>query len=284
MTKYTLSWLDKVPGITEQLLLTTIAQELANQDYVHPAILTDFTANSVKWNMVLDSGGSASIPLTYQFVLDTFARQSLLDSTSTLDRRISSVNSLHIDEVSLTTKSAYPQQSFPVRNLPTYLSTDNVENTLERRIVYLLLQIMAIQGWIGRWNSCVNNWLARVHIDFLIQATNPNLPTLVEIELARDNLIAELNTGIKLSSPIFSFGIALEIGISYGAEDITGAQSELAYLNGGTLDPANEVTKLSSGLLSQLKEQLQEYENQFGGIPSESPVNVKSESPTLPDC
>jgi hypothetical protein len=279
MTKYTLSWLDRTPGIVEQLFLATIAQEMANQDYIHPAILTNFTAESVQWNLAINSDSDANqIDLTYQFVLDTFARQAVLDSP-TLDRRVSSVNSLHIDEISLVTKSAYPRQSFPVRNLPVYLSTDNAENTLERRIVYLLLQIAAIQNWIYRWNECVVNWLSRTYSEL---SFNPLLPSLAEIELTRDNLIIELNTGIKLVSLPYSYGFTQATNPDVGAEDITGAQSELSYL--GASDPANEVANLSNGLMSQLKDQLSEYASQFGADNPEAPLFSKPESPTLPDC
>jgi hypothetical protein len=280
MTQYTLSWLDKVPGIVEQLFITTLAQEMANQDYIHPAILTNFTADSVQWNLAVNSDGTNQIDLTYQFVLDTFARQAVIDSP-TLDRRVSSVNSLHIDEISLVTKSAYPQQSFPVRNLPTYLSTDNVENTLERRIVWLLIQIAAIENWINRWNNCAINWLSRKYDNLSVK---PLLPSLVEIELTRDNLIIELNTGIKLAELFGNYGFTVVGEGTIGTEDIDGAQSELAYLSNGASDPANEVANLSSGLLSQLKEQLTEYANQFGDENPEATLFPKSESPTLPDC
>jgi hypothetical protein len=281
MTKYTLSWLDKVPGIVEQLFLATLAQEIANQDYIHPAILTNFTADSVQWNLAVNYGSDINqIDLTYQFVLDTFARQAVLDSP-TLDRRVSSVNSLHIDEISLVTKSAYPQQSFPVRNLPIYLSTDNVENTLERRIVWLLLQIAAIENWINRWNNCTINWLSRVYDNLSFK---PFLPSLAEIELTRDNLIIELNTGIKLAELFGNYGFTVVGEGTIGTEDIDGAQSELAYLSNGASDPANEVANLSSGLLSQLKEQLAEYANEFGAENPEATLFSKSESATLPDC
>lgn len=280
MTKYTLSWLDRAPGIVEQLFLCTVAQEMANSDYIHPAILTNFVADSVRWNLAVNSNGDNQIELTYQFVLDTFARQSILDSP-TLDRRVSSINSLHIDEISLVTKPAYPQQSFPVRNLPTYLSTDNVENTLERRIVWILLQIAAIENWIDRWNNCTINWLARVHDIF---DNKPLLPSLIEIELTRDNLITELNTRINLAELLVNYGFTIVSEGSVGAEDITGAQSELEYLSQGASDPANEVANLSNGLLAQLREQLAEYGNEFGNESPEATLSPKSESPTLPDC
>jgi hypothetical protein len=281
MTKYTLSWLDRVPGIVEQLFLSTVAQEMANRDYIHPAILTNFVADSVQWNLAVNSDGENRIELSYQFQLDVFSRQSMLDSP-TLDRRISSVNSLHIDEISLVTKSAYPQQSFPVRNLPTYLSTDNVENTLERRIVWLLLQIAAIENWINRWNNCTVNWLSRVYDNLSVK---PLLPSLAEIELVRDNLIIELNTGIKLAELFGNYGFTVVgEGTTIGTEDITGAQSESDYLSNGAIDPANEAANLSDGLLSQLREQLQEYANQFGDESPEATLFSQSESPTLPDC
>lgn len=281
MTKYTLSWLDRVPGIVEQLFLSTVGQEIANRDYIHPSILTNFVADSVQWNLAVNSDGDSQIEVSYQFQLDVFARQSMLDSP-TLDRRISSVNSLHIDEISLVTKSAYPQQSFPVRNLPTYLSTDNVENTLERRIVWLLLQIAAIENWINRWNNCTVNWLSRVYDNLSVK---PLLPSLAEIELVRDNLIIELNTGIKLAELFGNYGFtAVGEGTTIGTEDITGAQSESDYLSNGAIDPANEVANLSDGLLSQLREQLQEYSNQFGDENPEATLFSKPESPTLPDC
>jgi hypothetical protein len=279
MTKYTLSWLDKAPGIVEQLLLATVAQEMANRDYVPLAILTNFVSNSIQWDFTLDTDASA-ITLNYQFVLDTFARQSMLDSP-TIDRRISSINPLHIDEISLVTKSAYPQNSFPVRNLPLYLSTDNVENTLERRICWTLIQIAAIENWINRWNTCVINWLSRTYDQLSFK---PQLPSLAEIEATRDNLIIELNTGIKLSELFGSYGFT-PIGESpINADDVSGAQAELSYLSNGASDPANEVANLSNGLLSQLKEQLQEYNNQFGAENPEATLFSKSESPTLPDC
>jgi hypothetical protein len=277
MTTYPLSYFDKTPGTLEQLVLATITQSLANQDYVL-AIIRDFTTGSIEWNVTVDAVGSdnptANLNMSLTFPTMPFDRQSLTDASS-FDRRIASVNSLDIDTLSLPQKSSYPLNSYPVE-LPNYLSIVDAQNTLERRLMALIIHTRNVQNWIERWNRCASHWMLITYLS----ATNPRR-TLGDVELERDNLLLELTDGFSyqpLPVDIFADGYLTPSQINPG-----NARAEIDTLNNGSIDdPALSQLPVSQTLLVELKQQL---ENNFANNAAEyAPINIPSESPSLPDC
>ena len=291
MTTYPQSFFTPTTGILEQLTLAAIAQSIANRSFLPGNVQTDFVKNSVNIAINgdanhLSSEGALSIDL--QFITFSFDRQCLI-SKGGLDRRIASYNSTAIDEIAITRERTYPQQSFPVINLPEYLTSDtDPNNILERRILVLCLQALAVQRWIDRWNECAKDWFNR---KYLPKISNDILkvPSLIKIEAIRDALLLELTTGIDYDIADVKVFSDSQLGIAPATEPGT-AQEETTYLSGGSGDPLIIAENsggggyMSSGLVKQLEEALAEnalFGNgniYYGG--SSSPT----EKPTLPNC
>jgi hypothetical protein len=287
MTKYSETYFDPTPGLIEQLVYAVIAQRLANQNYVADVIATDFTTDSVDWNVTLDTSdnqASATLNLSMAFITLPYARQILADREG-LDKRIMSYNSTSIDTIGLNHQSNYPINSYPFQKSPPYLLdfTDDA-NTLERRIVWICLQIQAVQSWIVRWNNCARLWMLRTYLDSVLTWHKP-VPTLVELEARRDALLEELNHSLiarfanSLDSELQANGLVETV--DNGFENAQSAQNYYSD-NGDDPNGGSDAGYTSQGVLSDL--QSQAGDSEYGDNQPDNGSSKESESPTLPDC
>lgn len=281
MTSYGENFFDKTTGIIEQLVLAVIFQHKANQNYIPRALETDFTQNAVTWDVSIDSGNSANLgTLNISVTLPTVPYDAtILQDRTDISQRIASINPTAIDGLPVTTATDYEIKSFPVLNLPAYLEdfsspTYQITNLLERRIMALSIQAIAVQSWVNRWNATAGEWIFRTYYP-----TAVGVPSLVAIEAKRDALLDELTNGIPLTAiataPVFSLSSLVSSG------DPSNAQELENFLGGD--DPGNESTYVSGSLLDLLNSS-NSGANAFGE-PADSPAsNLKSEEPTLSDC
>ena len=296
MTTTPLDYFDKTEGTLEQLVLAVITQKLINQDYVPDLLRTDFTNNSVSYSVTSDSGDNGTndtnLAISLTFPTVPYARQILVDKEG-FDKRVMSINSLNVDTLSLPQKPDYPIKSFPAQ-LPEYLSEPVPENILERRLMALCLHIRNYRNWVQRWDALANQWqFAKYQTHWnvdpnIIYPVYETLP-LIEIERLRDNLLAELNTGIKYVK-VESFEVTATFPVSGSSSgDPRSAQELIKFLISGeaSSDPANEnQSPLSSQLLDDLTQAVNSSGSSGGfSLPSQDPqINTPTEKPTLPNC
>jgi hypothetical protein len=283
MTSYPPTYFSKTTGTLEQLVLATVTQSLVNKDYVLN-IIRDFTRGSINWNVVLSATESdtpqAYLNLDLTFPLIPFDRQMLTDSPS-FDRRVASMNALSIDQTSLPQEPTYTEKSYPAQ-LAAYLSVDDDQNTLERRLMALVLHARNVQNWIARWNHWAGEWFIAQYYPANNVFRPYNFPTLVEIEVIRDAMIDELTDGI-IYQPV---PIPLAEAVNYRpiAVNPGNVRAEMEVLNNdpGGSDPA----AISSTLPAQelLKSLTDQYSGFAGNTSDPTIPATPEESPTLPDC
>lgn len=298
MTKYSENFFDPTPGLLEQLVYAVIAQNLANKDYVPDVLATDFTTESVKWNVTLDAvdnKAEATLNLSMAFVTLPYARQILADREG-FERRVRSFNSTSIDTIGLNHQSDYPANSFRFQNPPPYLQDFSDDaNMLERRIVWMCLQIQAVESWIVRWNNCARLWLIRKYLDneTLGELYSSKSESLTELAVRRDALLEELNHPLIARFAKFTDILESETTANSFSEassdQFETAEASQNYYNNNVVeaqnsDPGSPSNSgyISSGILESLEAQGDEPE--YGGDRPDSPDNKEPESPTLPNC
>jgi hypothetical protein len=155
MTKYAQDYFDSTPGKLEQLVLACVTQEEINSYFLRTnntgSILTDATANSVTYGKQINDDGNCALGIS--IALSVAGISPLLDRVD-LAARIESVNPLSTSDVGVARPTAFISTSHPVNSLiPDYLTLDTVQNTLEKRIAWLVLDIHALLSWVREWRN-----------------------------------------------------------------------------------------------------------------------------------
>jgi hypothetical protein len=288
MAKYTQAYFDGFAGIVEQLFYAVVTLKSLNQEYTLPALTTDYATNSADWSLTIDYGQSAIIGITMTFPTLPFQYQMLLERSG-LDRRIAAVNPLNVDELSISHSATFTQSSFPVK-LPAYLNDDDDNNNiLERRIVALCLQVVAIENWIERWNICAAKWVIRNYYvanysngyAFVTAPPLPSrLPDLATIEAERDELLAELSTGCQIKA-LSDYIIQPSDFPAFNKNEAGTADELLEYYANGNYDTGGG-GGVAGGLLGQL-DASEGGGNPFGDATQDKADN-RTEDPTLSAC
>jgi hypothetical protein len=154
MTKYAQDYFDSTPGKLEQLVLACVTQEEINSYFLRTnntgSILTDATANSVTYGKQINDDGNCALGIS--IALSVAGISPLLDRVDLA--RIESVNPLSTSDVGVARPTAFISTSHPVNSLiPDYLTLDTVQNTLEKRIAWLVLDIHALLSWVREWRN-----------------------------------------------------------------------------------------------------------------------------------
>jgi hypothetical protein len=293
MTKYTTAYFDATPGMLEQLVLAVVTQKLSNASYLPSNLETDFTTDSVDWNVTLDANGSgenqATLNLSITFITSPYARQ-ILSNREGFEQRVVSYNSNSIDGLALNRESSYPINSYPVQYLPAYLlDNDHDQNTLERRMMWLCLQIQAVQNWISRWNNLARLWQLR---NYSTSVVLPPDMTIDQLNIKRDLLLSQLSAMVPTEfTTEYSYDVtplaesALSESTYYESPGYEYPGYEYpGYESPG--DPANNdpSSYLPSSLLDSLQSQSSEYGSSSPDSDRPSRKEPEENQPTLPDC
>jgi hypothetical protein len=288
MTVYSENLFTGATGVLEHLILAVIAQKLANRGYLPSSLETDFTAQSINWQIISDSAQSredsnAMLEINVTLPIIPYDSISLSNTDPDISRRLLSINSTNIDTLSISKEDTYDQKSLSAR-YPEYLNdftSDNylITNTLERRIFNLCLQILSYERWEEKYNAIID----KLYFHYLVSLGGYDLPENIEgegeLEAQRQDLIAMLQ-GVDplplelpiIFNPIFPPGASTDGG--------SGSASGLGDFFGGS-DPAN-APKLSESLLDLLNSA--NTADLFGSASDGSPSNNRPEVPTLADC
>jgi hypothetical protein len=168
MTAYSESIFTSVAGHVQQIALAAILQQEANRDYIPDPLATDFTRNAVSWQVVTDTAQANTESDRYGYLEISVTMPLLNDSPlrnrNDLYQRVGTINNTDIASLSLARESTYvsvgalaPDPVNP-NSVPggTYPGTSN--DTLERRLAWLLSTLLAKVQYIKRWN----NWAALI--------------------------------------------------------------------------------------------------------------------------
>jgi hypothetical protein len=189
MTKYALDYFDSTPGKLEQLVLACITQEEINRYFLKTnntgTVLTDGTANSVTYGKQINNDGSCALGIS--IALSVAGISPLLDRVD-IAARIESVNPLSTSDVGVARPGAFISASYPINTaIPSYLTLDTVENTLEKRIAWLILDIHALLSWVREWQNA-----RTVIVEVLASGgITPNSDGLFMPDLTKFNLTTE---------------------------------------------------------------------------------------------
>ncbi len=162
MTAYSESIFNSVAGHVQQIALAAILQQEANRDYVPDPLATDFTRNAVSWQVVADTTQANAESDRFGYLEISVTMPLLNDSPllnkNNLYQRVGTINNTDIASLSLARESTFasvgalaPNPTNP-NSVPggTYPGTAN--DTLERRLAWLLSTLLAKYTYVKRWN------------------------------------------------------------------------------------------------------------------------------------
>jgi hypothetical protein len=161
MAYYTDTFFDSTSGYLDSVVLGVIAQQLLINEFkanYNSGGLADAYIGAVDWSAKVstDSSNSAlSIDITFPAVAPT-----PLKNFTDFAERVSSLNPLSTENISIARLDSYALKCYPIPSVkPTYLSTnsdgtDNINNTLERRLIWMCWKLKALTNWVEEWNNC----------------------------------------------------------------------------------------------------------------------------------
>ncbi len=176
MTAYPESQLSIVSGLIPQIVLACTYQQICNRKYEARGIKIDFATGSIRQGVAM-TDDPKDIPVLRLNISMPIDQQSGLLKKTDLAERIESVTDIDLGNVSVGREVAYIRlNDFPVPAKPVFLRAEF--DTLERRIIWMCLQLTNLKSWILEWNQYLticNTHRAAYSLRNSILAANPSL-------------------------------------------------------------------------------------------------------------
>jgi hypothetical protein len=151
MTIYSEGQLSITKGLIAQIVLACTYQQICNRKYEARGVRKDFATGSIGQGIAATSEPEEIPTLRLDISMPIDQQSGLLQKTN-LAERIESITDIDLDNVSVGREIAYIRPNdFPTPSKPSFMIGQF--DTLERRIIWMCLQLVNLKSWVTEWNQ-----------------------------------------------------------------------------------------------------------------------------------